>query len=150
MATLRGAIGALLIPAVSACWTSDEVARVPAPGGRLDAVVVERNGGATTSFGYEVYVVPHGGGSWRGIRVADFYGATRSAYAYGVNPRWTSDHELRVDYLSAERATLRAAEAAVAGMQIRVALRDSVSDPVAPPGGMLYNLQGRPHDPPVP
>jgi hypothetical protein len=39
----------------------DEVARVAAPGGQVEAVLVETNGGATTSFGYEVHVVERGG-----------------------------------------------------------------------------------------
>lgn len=36
----------------------DEVSRVTSPSGKVDAVLVERNGGATTSFSYEVFVVP--------------------------------------------------------------------------------------------
>jgi hypothetical protein len=43
--------------------TQDEVARVPGPSGGVDAVLFERNGGATPSFGYVVYVVPRG--KWR-------------------------------------------------------------------------------------
>jgi hypothetical protein len=36
--------------------TFDEVARATNPSGKVDAVLVERNGGATTSFGYNIYV----------------------------------------------------------------------------------------------
>src|SRR5690349_17819073 len=90
------------------CVTSDEVARVPAPAGQVEAVVLERNGGATTSFGYEVYVVPRGRRPRAGALVADFYGATRSGSAYGVNPRWGPGPQLTLEYLTAERATLRA------------------------------------------
>ena len=41
-----------------ACSSGDEVARVPAPSAQVDAVLLEWNGGATTSFGYEVFIVP--------------------------------------------------------------------------------------------
>ncbi|MBL8397465.1 MAG: hypothetical protein JNL84_04855 [Candidatus Accumulibacter sp.] len=34
--------------------SKDEVARVVSPSGNIDAVLFETNGGATTSFGYEV------------------------------------------------------------------------------------------------
>ena len=135
---------------VSACWSSDEVARTSEPAGRLDAVVVERNGGATTSFGYEVYVVPRGQRPYAGTLVADFYGAVRNESAYGVNARWAAGPQLVIEYLTAQMAALRHAETTIAGTSVQVVLRDSVRDSSAPPGGMLYNLRGRPYDAPVP
>jgi hypothetical protein len=141
-------IAALIL--VCACWSSDEVARTCEPGGPLEAVVVERNGGATTSFGYEVYVVPQGQRPYAGTLVADFYGAVRNESAYGVNARWAAGHQLQIEYLTAQVATLRHAETTIAGTSVQVVLRDSVRDPSAPPGGMLYNLRGRPYDAPVP
>jgi hypothetical protein len=149
MARLRLLLIVALILA-SACWSSDEVARTSEPAGRLDAVVVERNGGATTSFGYEVYVVPRGPPPYTGTLVADFYGAVRNENAYGVNARWTAGHQLRIEYLRAQSATLRHEETTIAGTSIRISLRDSVRDPSAPMGGMLYNRQGRPYDALVP
>jgi hypothetical protein len=34
----------------------DEVARVISPDGRLEAILIETNGGATTAFGYEIWL----------------------------------------------------------------------------------------------
>ena len=57
----------------------DEVARVGSPDGRVEAVLIETNGGATTSFVYEVHVVPKG---WPASNeVAWLYGAGRSEHA---------------------------------------------------------------------
>jgi len=39
--------------------SKDEVARDTSPTGKVDALLLETNGGATTSFGYEVYIVEH-------------------------------------------------------------------------------------------
>lgn len=64
----------------------DEVARMSSPDGRLDAIVFETNGGATTSFGYKVEVAKKGSRS--GTEGANLYGAVRNAQAYGVNIRW--------------------------------------------------------------
>jgi hypothetical protein len=54
-------------------------ARVASPDGRVEAVLVETSGGATTSFGYEVHVVEKGRPA--GDRVAWVYGAGRNAQA---------------------------------------------------------------------
>ncbi len=40
--------------------SSYQVAHVSSPNGSLEAVLTETNGGATTSFGYEVSVGPKG------------------------------------------------------------------------------------------
>ena len=98
----------------------DEVVRVASPDGRVEAVLVETNGGATTSFGYEVHVVEKGRPA--GDRVAWLYGAGRNAQAYGANLKWTGENELVIEY-------------------IKVSLRSGVNDPTAPAGGMLYNLE---------
>ena len=121
----------------------DEVARVRSPTGRLDAVVVEINGGATTSFAYEVYVVPAGSATWRGKEVASLYAAVRNDDAYGVNLRWTSGNSLLIEYLKARNQQLDTADTYVVGQHVKIALRDGISDPTAPGGGMLYNLRQR-------
>ncbi|HEU4924800.1 MAG TPA: hypothetical protein VFT23_17200 [Burkholderiales bacterium] len=51
----------IVVLAAAGCANHDEVARVPPPDKQLDAVLVESNGGATTSFWYDVYVVK---GAW--------------------------------------------------------------------------------------
>src|SRR6267142_6719220 len=65
-------------------WSFDEVARVPHPNANVDAVLVETNGGATTSFGYEVFIFPRGQKPKRSDHaVASLYGAGRNDHAYG-------------------------------------------------------------------
>jgi hypothetical protein len=137
-----------LLLLMSSCFlgSQDEVARVQSPGGELDAILVETNGGATTSFGYRVFLARRGR-HWRlGTEVASLYGAVRSQQAYGVNLQWRGVTELALEYLEARQAELLQAEATVSGVTVRTTLASGVSDPAAPPGGMLYNLQGRPYD----
>ena len=132
---------AVALAALTACGlvSRDEVARVPSPDGRVDAVLMETNGGATTSFGYEVHVVEKGGPA--SDQVASLYGAGRNENAYGANLKWISGNELVVEYLDARDQTLERASVSVAGRAIKVSLRSGVSDPTAPAGGMLYNLE---------
>ena len=117
----------------------DEVARVASPNGRVEAVLIETNGGATTSFGYEVHVVPKG----RPVsdQVAWLYGAGRNENAYGANLKWADDHELVIEYLDAREQRLERASVSVEGRAIKVSLRSGINDPTAPAGGMLYNLE---------
>jgi hypothetical protein len=117
----------------------DEVARVPSPDGRVEAVLMETNGGATTSFGYEVHVVEKGRPA--SDQVAWLYGASRNENACGANLKWISDNELVVEYLEARDQTLGRASVSVAGRAIKVSLRSGVRDPTAPAGGMLFNLE---------
>jgi len=125
-------------------WSFDEVARVPHPSASLDAVLVETNGGATTSFGYEVFILPRGGHPKRSAApVASLYGAGRNERAYGVNLRWQADDTLVVEYLEAQHTALRDNHVTVNGRAINVLMKSGVNDPAAPPGGMLYNLERR-------
>jgi len=117
----------------------DEVARVPCPDRRVEAVLIETNGGATTSFGYEVYVVAKGRPP--NDQVAWLYGAGRNENVYGANLKWTDDHELVIEYLEARDQRLERASVSVEGRVIKVSLRSGVNDPTAPAGGMLYNLE---------
>ena len=117
----------------------DEVARVGSPDGRVDAVLVETNGGATTSFGYEIHIVEKG--KSYGEAVATLYGALRNDNAYGANLRWRTDSELMVEYQQARAEALEKSTVRVAGRIIRISLRPGVSDSNAPAGGMLYNLE---------
>src|SRR5258705_13961034 len=45
---------------LASCASQDEVSRVPSPDGRVEAVLIETNGGATTSFGYRILVETKG------------------------------------------------------------------------------------------
>lgn len=87
----------------------DEVARVSSPDRRADAVLVETNGGATTSFGYYVFVVPSGVKlSERDDKylVAKLYGAVRNKSAYGANLNWSEKERLKIEFLNARSAEL--------------------------------------------
>jgi len=122
--------------------SEDEVARVTSPDGRVEAILVETNGGATTSFGYKVLVGERG--RWFSTRqVAWLYGAGRNEHAYGANLRWHSDTELFVEYLEAREQELKERKAYVAGRNIEVVLKSGITDPAARAGGMLYNLRKR-------
>ena len=140
LATLTTVVAAC----VAACGlvSSDEVLRVPSPDRRIDAVLIETNGGATTDFGYHVLV---GKSDHRGDEVAWLYGAVRNDNAYGVNLRWASDRELVIEYLRASEERLERGIVQVAGRDVRISLRRGVADPSAPAGGMFYNLEKRKH-----
>lgn len=125
-------------------WSFDEVARATNPSGKVDAVLVERNGGATTSFGYNIYVVPKGKSvTKRDAEVVRLYGAVRSEDAYGVNLKWDAPNTLRAEYLRAQNSEVLKDVVGIADEQISVTLRPNITDPLAPSGGMLYNLEKR-------
>jgi len=123
--------------------SSYEVERVAAPNGKVEAILTETNGGATTSFGYEVSIGSKATKSSQ--TVASLYGAVRNTNAYGVNLSWAGNHLLRVEYLRAEAVHNVLNTVDVNGQQIEVKLQSGVEDPSAPPGGMQYNLQRRVH-----
>ncbi len=122
------------------CVSNVEVARVPSPDGAVEAVLIERNGGATTSFGYTVRLEEPG---WFGAseEVASLYGAHRSPCAYGVNLHWAALGRLLIEYQDARYPEAHTAQ--IAGRSIEVELKPGVLDPRAPCGGMEYNLRGR-------
>lgn len=122
--------------------SEDEVARVRAPDGGLEAVLLERNAGATTSFGYEVHIIPVGGSRGE-TEVAFLYGTVRNAGAYGANLRWLSSDHLRVEYLETKTSELKRPRVVISGKAVNVSLLPGVLDESAPAGGMLYNLQGK-------
>ena len=122
---------------------SYEVARVESPNGSLDAVLTETNGGATTSFGYEVSVGTKG--AKKLDQVASLYGAVRNEQAYGVNLSWAGDHVLRVQYLRAKAVQNVSKTVSVGGQQVEVELQSGVEDAAAPSGGMHYNLTKQNH-----
>ena len=122
--------------------SKDEVARVVSPNGVFDAVLFETNGGATTSFGYEIYVVEHGAKP-TGSPAMFLYGAIRNQSAYGTNLKWESTKLLDVEFLSAKSKEISRSSVSIAGQSVDLAVREGIVDPSAPAGGMLYNLRGR-------
>jgi hypothetical protein len=104
----------------------DEVARVGSPDGRVDAVLVETNGGATTAFGYEIHIVERG--KSYGEAAATLHGAVRNENAYGANLRWLTDSDLLVEYQRAHAQVIEKTSVRVAGRDIRIVLRPGVLD----------------------
>lgn len=141
MTTISASCTLLCFLATGCLVSRDEVARVRSPSGDLDAVVYEINGGATTSFGHDVYIVPAKRSIFWGIRAAHFYRASRNERASGVNVVWSSPDILMVRYLEANSAVLESDRALrVAGRAVFVGLEGGVNDPKACPGGMLHDL----------
>jgi hypothetical protein len=130
----------LLIVFYIGCKTSsrNEVANVQSPDDRVEAALYETNGGATTSFGYEIELRQKS--QKKGIEIAQLDGAVRNENAYGVNLRWNGNEELDVEYFKTKWHSKFPSTASVAGRNIHVVVRDGVIDPSAPSGGMLYNL----------
>lgn len=86
-----------LMLAMTAGPSQEEIKRIQSPDGLVDAVVVETNGGATTSFGYKVYIVPKGLEFSEKYLVAKTYGSVLSDGEYGVDVFW-EDNMLQVEY----------------------------------------------------
>src|SRR5882724_5363801 len=121
-------------------WSFDEVARIQNAQYACDAVLVETNGGATTSFGYQIFLLPRDKRPKRGDpAVANLYGAVRSERAYGVSLRWQDENTLAVEYLEARHADLRNAELNVSGHAIRIIMKPGITDSVAP-GGVCSSI----------
>ena len=128
---------------VGGCASHDEVSRVPSPDTKLDAVLVENSSRLTTSFWYEVFVVPSGFAVASVEPVADIYGAIRNTGAYGANLKWLQPDLLTVEFESAHSVEQVRSEAQVAGRLVRIVLYQGITDSSAPPGSMLRNR--RPH-----
>ena len=129
-------IGLLLF---TGCASQDEAARVPSPSGRADAVLVETNGGATTAFRYDVYLVPHGSKFTSGPLAASLYDAGRSDSANGANLRWETAHHLVIEYLAARSAWATRWPVGVGSDSVTVTLQSGVVDSKAPGGCMACN-----------
>ena len=113
------------------------------PSGLVDAVLLESTDGTGRNFWYDVHVVTRDGIP-SGDSAVYLYGALRSVSAFGVNLKWDAPDSLTVEFLEATDISPPPRAVRVDGRNIRIVLRPSVIDPKAPPGGMLYNLKGRP------
>ncbi|MEF8731479.1 MAG: hypothetical protein V5B40_06080 [Candidatus Accumulibacter meliphilus] len=122
----------------------EEVLRVASPVENIDTVLVETNGGATTSFGYEVYLVAKGENIEGKPRVAFVYGATRNENAYGVNLKWRTPNLLSVEYYRDKGIASEVNTPLVIGnMPVEVVIQTGVLDTDAAPGGMGFNQRRR-------
>jgi len=113
----------------------DEVLRLRSPDGQFDGVVVEKGGGATTSFQYVVCVVPVSQKCDFNSATATLYDAARNSKAYGVNLRWAGSSQLAVEYTTAAREEL-IQPPAYGGRKVHVVLKSGVVDTTAAPGAM--------------
>lgn len=121
-------------------WSHDVVLTKTTPDGRYVAELIEENGGATTSFGYEVRIraaASHRGGDW----VVYGYGTLRNKGAYGMNMSWVSNDELLVSYYTTRELNTLDEPLTLDGRTFKVTVRGGVEDKTAPSGGMLWNLE---------
>ncbi len=129
---------------LSACSNADDVARLPSPSGKVEAILTEKNSGAATSFLYNVYLVsvtvPE-----KKIHIAQIHGATRSENSYGINLIWLSENRLELQYYEAKAVKYIKDEIVVDNITYNITSKSGAIDKSAPPGGMLYNLKGRPY-----
>lgn len=124
------------------CWTLSgctpealEAARITSPDGSNDAVVLEGGVDATSPYNYVVCVVPVRKTCDKDHAVAEIYGATRNAEAYGVDVRWASPGQLDVSYLHANKAQVLQSIGSESSA-VTLSLKDGVENAQAPPGSM--------------
>ena len=130
-------LGVALLTGCGGAAERIEVLRVPSPDAALDAVVVQSSAGATTSFGYFVFLPPHGCAvpSSPVLRVVD---SSLNPRASGVHLDWTGPRTVVVSYLDARFTDPDSGAATtdtVAG-PVTVTTRPGSPDPAAAPGGM--------------
>jgi hypothetical protein len=116
----------------------DQVAWANSPDGAVHAILLETNGGATTSYGYEVELHPAPHQNEKPSPAGRLYGATRSSCAYGVNIGWLSPDHLTLEYDQADRVAVPP-KVDVAGRTITIETKSGVPDADAPCGGMAVN-----------
>src|SRR3989442_502958 len=137
----------ILVACLTACSgilsSEAEVSRATSPGGRVDAVLIEGNGGATTSYWYTVYLALPGRSVAKQGEVAHLYAATRSQKAYGVNLKWEAADRLVVEYFTATAAQLLKPTVSIAGDQVVISLRGGIDDHSIQVGGMVDDLERR-------
>lgn len=109
------------------------------PDRSVDAVVLESSGGATTSYGYDVCLVPRDKKCSATDVAVSVYGAIRNDQVYGVNVHWADSHRLIVACMRAERVAMKRSSAVVGNVTVAVDLKPGIVDSTAPAGGMRYN-----------
>jgi hypothetical protein len=114
----------------------EEVAWANAPDRRTHAILLETNGGATTSFGYIVELHPAGHQGETPVNAGSLYGATRSECAYGVDLRWLDPSILELRYESAKQVSVPKS-VIVGGRRIHIVTHGGRVNTAAPCGGML-------------
>jgi len=131
----------LLFLFISSCSSWDEVSRVSSPNGLVDAVLIESNGGATTSFNYHIFLEREKFFGVEQIKIGNLYGAIRSKNAYGINLKWLNSTTIQLEYLRAKEIRLQLNNVDIQGVTYSIEFHSGVEDTQAPAGGMLYNLR---------
>lgn len=134
-------LAALLLLFLAACdslggTSRNEVAWANSPDGRTHAILLETNGGATTSFGYLVELHPAGHQGEPPVSAGNLYGAIRSDCAYGVDLHWLDPRTLALRFDRAKQVRVPSS-VVVGGRQVRIVPQPRYKNDAAPCGGML-------------
>lgn len=114
----------------------DEVAWAKSPDGRTHAILLETNGGATTSYGYLVELHPANHQGEQPVSAGTLYGAVRSDCAYGVDLHWLDRTTLALRFDSVKWVRVPSS-VLVGGRKIRIIAQSGQRDDAAPCGGMV-------------
>ncbi len=114
----------------------EEVAWANSPDGRTHAILLETNGGATTSYGYLVELHPADHQGEPPVSAGKLYGAVRSDCAYGVDLQWLDPTTLGLRFESAKQVHIPRS-VVVGGRQVRIVAQAGLKNDDAPCGGML-------------
>lgn len=105
-----------------------ETNRIVSPSGKIDAVVIEADGGATTSVIQRIYLVEHGEQA-SGFPDAILDGATvyndensSVCFDYGVKMKWEPSSKLILKYVSVNRSEVFNSPIKIAGENIYINL----------------------------
>jgi hypothetical protein len=130
------AFAVVMVYVVGSVYISEiDVATIYSPDNETIAIIEETNGGATTSFGYSVYLKANSVIGFR-RKAAALYGAVRSECAYGVDVVWRNPEKVEIQYLSSKLDPDYAESLLVGTKLIGIELVPGVGNPSAPCGGM--------------
>jgi hypothetical protein len=116
-------------------FSKTDVATIFSPDNETIAIVEETNGGATTSFGYNVYLKANSVSGDR-RKAAALHGAVRSECAFGVDVVWRNPEKVEIRYLSSKSEPDYAESLLVGTKAIDIELVTGVTNPSARCGGM--------------
>lgn len=114
----------------------EEVRRLQSPDGAFDAILLQSSGDATTSYRYDILVVPHGQAARESEAMAMLYGALLNPRAYGVRLAWSDPNTLNADYWRAKSVKINTEKTQLKGRHIALTLREGIQDAAAPAGPM--------------
>lgn len=135
--TLPLQIGWLALDPLSLATQEVEVRKLASSDENIFATLMEINGGATTAYGYRIYLES---GDLLDFcfkkEIAFLYAATRNLCASGADLQWTSDNTILIKYLSARFTRVPAETVEFCGKTITVKLVPNTVTPEATCGAM--------------